>query len=119
MTINNVTVTIEATGTPGSTNVPEGNYTFCPDGVLYPAVAGGGPIVPAMVHGTLSAGSASAVLIASDNFGANILNWATIINIRGLPTIKASNLTINFADGATQDIWTILTNNGWIPVQLP
>ena len=50
---------------------------------------------------------------------ANVLNWDCIINIRGLPTVKASNLTINFASGGTQDIWTILTNNGWAPVQKP
>jgi hypothetical protein len=117
MSLNTVNVTIEATS--GDASIPEGNYSFCPDGMQYPAVVGGGPIVPAIVHGQLVNGTATAVLIASDNFATNILNWACIINIRGLPTVKAGSLTINFSDGATQDIWTILTNNGWNPVQLP
>jgi hypothetical protein len=119
MTINVVNVTIEATSAPYDTTSVEGNYTFCPDGVMYPAVVGGGPIVPAIVHGTLTNGSATVQLVASDNFGTNVLNWALIMNIRGMPTVKASNITINFSDGATQDIWTILTANGWSPVAIP
>ena len=108
MTINVVNVTIEATAAPYDATSVEGNFTCCPDGKLYPAVSGGRPIVPAIVHGILINGTATAVL-----------NWDYIINIRGLPTVKASNLTINFASGGTQDIWTILTNNGWTPVQKP
>jgi hypothetical protein len=119
MTISVVNVTIEATAAPYDATSVEGNFTFCPDGKLYPAVSGGGPIVPAIVHGSLVNGAATAVLVATDNFGTNVLNWDCIINIRGLPTVKASNLTINFASGGTQDIWTILTNNGWTPVQKP
>jgi len=119
MTINVVAVTIEATSAPYDATSVEGNYSFCPDGVMYPAVVGGGPIVPAIVHGQLVNGSASVTLVASDNFGTNVLNWALIMNIRGMPTVKASNLTINFSNGSTQDIWTILTNNGWNPTQLP
>jgi hypothetical protein len=119
VTINVVTVTIEATSAPYDATPAEGNYSFCPDGVLYPAAVGGGPIVPEIVHGQLVSGVASVELVASDNFGTNVLNWALIMNIRGMPTVKASNLTINFSDGATQDIWTILTNNGWNPVQIP
>lgn len=119
MALNMVNVTVAATGGPNDASLPEGHFVFLPDGALYPTSAGQGPIVPNIVQGTLVSGTATVALVASDNFAANVLNWSTIINIRGLPTIHAHPLTINFSDGANQDIWTILTNNGWTPVALP
>jgi len=119
MSLNMVTVTIEATGTPGSTTYPEGHFVFVPDGLAYPGPIGGGPIIPQMVQGYLVNGSASVSLVASDNFTAGVLNYSVIVNIRGIPTVTVKQITINFSNGATQDLWTILTNNGWSPTPLP
>src|SRR5208283_3501820 len=112
MSLNLVTVTIAANAGPNDT-APEGNFVFSPNGTMWPTVGGQLPIVPSIQHGTLVSGTASAVLVASDNFATNVLNWDVIINVRGLPTVVASALPVLFSVGATQSIWDILIANDW------
>ena len=118
MALDMVNVTVNATGGPNDAATPEGHFVFIPDGVLYPAVPNGGPIVPNIVQGNLVNGTSTVALVASDNFDPNVLDWGVTINIRGLATIHGHPLTINFADGADQSIWDILTANGWTPTAL-
>jgi hypothetical protein len=116
MTLNVVTVSVGAAGSPGDASLPEGNMVCVPSGLQWPA-AGDLPIVPMVVTATLALGTATAALVASDNFAAGVLTWNVIINIRGLPTIHASDLAVNFAVGPTQNIFDILQLNGWTPQQ--
>jgi hypothetical protein len=119
MTINQVTVTIAAQGSPLDALPPQGNFVFSPNGVMWPGTAGSLPIDPSIQHGFLVLGTASVQLVASDNFSAGVLNWDCIINIRGLMTINAPSLTINFATGPTQSIWDILSSNGYVLTTQP
>jgi hypothetical protein len=117
MTVNMVTVTIAASGSPVDAVPPEGNFVFSPNGNLWPLTPGSLPIIPDIQTGTLVSGTASCQLVASDNYavvnGVNILTWDVIINIRGLPTVNFPGLVINFATGSSQSIWDILAANGW------
>lgn len=116
MSLNTVTVTVAAQGGPNDASTPEGNFVFSPNGTMWPATNGALPIDPAVQTGTLTNGTASVVLVASDNFSAGVLNWDVIINIRGLPTVNFPGLPIMYATGANQSIWDILQYNGWTPV---
>lgn len=118
MTTNLVTVTIAADVSPADASQAEGNFVFSPSGVMWPD-ASGKPIVPAVQVGTLVSGSASVQLVASDNYGAGVLTWDVIINVRGLPTIHVLAVPVNFANGASQNIWTILQPAGWSPLAQP
>lgn len=113
MSLNLVTVTITVQGSPIDTVSQEGNFVFSPNGVLWPGTPGSFPIDPAIQHGFLTGGTASVQLVASDDFSAGVLTWDCIMNIRGLPTIHAYGLIINYATGATQSIWDILSSNGF------
>jgi hypothetical protein len=113
MSLNLVTVSITVQGSPIDTVSQEGNFVFSPNGVLWPGTPGSFPIDPAIQHGFLTGGTASVQLVASDDFSAGVLTWDCIMNIRGLPTIHAYGLIINYATGATQSIWDILSSNGF------
>jgi hypothetical protein len=113
MSLNLVTVTISATPSPVDEDPVEGHATFIPDGTRWGA---GDPVVPELQHVVLSNSTASVTLVASDNFAAGVLNWDININIRGLPTVNVGGVPVNFASGATQDVWAILQTFGWIPL---
>jgi hypothetical protein len=119
MTYNVVSVTITATASPVDVVPPEGMYVFSPNGVMWPGTPGTLPIVPNVQHGTLVNGTATVQLVASDNFSAGVLNWDIIINIRGMPTVNASAMVVNFATGSTQSVWDILNTNGYSFVYQP
>lgn len=114
MSLSLVTVTIAATVSPTDTTQAEGNGVFVPSGVQWPA-PGNVPIVPRIVPFTLTNGSATVQLVASDNFAIGVLTWNVIINIRGLPTINVPDVPVNFATGASQNVFDILTAAGWTP----
>ena len=118
MTVNTVTVTIAASDSPADPGSPEGNFVFTPSGMMWPD-ASNLPIAPAVVHGALVNGTATAVLLASDSFAPGILLWDVTINIRGLPTVSASGVPVNFSSGASQTIWSILAAAGWTPTPQP
>lgn len=117
MSLNLVTVTISATVSPIDVTAAEGNYVFVPSGTQWPA-PGDVPIVPAVVHGmlTVGTGSATAQLVASDNFATGVLTWNVLVNIRGLPTVNVRDVPVLYASGASQNLWDILTAMGWIPI---
>jgi len=120
MALNLVNVTVSAIGSPIDATEPEGNYTFVPSGTQWPSTDGVSAVVPAVIHGQFAANTDTATvqLVASDNFSQGVLTWNVLINIRGLPTINVRDVPVNYADGASQNIFTILTNNaGWIPVE--
>ena len=119
MSLNLVTVTITVSGAPTDTVSPEGVFVFSPNGVLWPGTAGSFPIDPEVQHGFLTAGTASVQLVASDNFAAGVLNWDVIINIRGMPTVNAPALIVDYATGSTQSIWDILSSNGFNLISQP
>jgi len=114
--LNVVTVTVGTVGSPSDASLPEGNFVFVPSGLQWPA-AGNVPVVPMVVTGTLTLGTGTAALVASDNFPAGVLTWNVVINIRGLPTIHANDLAVNFSVGPAQNVFDILTLNGWLPQQ--
>lgn len=123
MTVNVVNVTVAADTSAGA--VAEGNVVAVPSGTQWPDVSNN-PIVPVVVHGTLgdglngaTAGECILPLVASDNFAAGVLKWDFIINIRGLPTVSVAGCVVNFASGATQSVWSILTAAGWTPAAMP
>jgi hypothetical protein len=119
MTFNLVTVTIAAQASPVDTLTPQGNYIFSPNGTEWPGTPGSLPIVPQIQSGHLTSGTGSVQLVASDNFAVGVLAWDIIINIRGLPTAIYSTVPINFASGAAQSVWDILSAAGWVPVSQP
>lgn len=120
MPLNVVTVTVAADSAPNDPTSAEGNVIVIPDGDRWPDISGN-PIVPMVVHATLNDGSSvtpgacKVVLVASDNFNVGVLTWDFVINIRGFPTVKALDIPVNFAQGASQSIWTILSAAGWTP----
>ena len=125
MTVNTVNVVVAADNSPADLATAEGNVVAVPSGTQWPDT-NNVPIVPMVVHGTLgdrlnggTAGQAIIVLVASDNFTAGVLNWDIIVNIRGLPTVNVPGVPVNFANGATQSVWTILTAAGWTPTTQP
>lgn len=73
-------------------------------------------IVTPVVNGVLDAtGNLSATLLASDNYGANDLNWNCFVRIQGLSRIYWTDFPVNFSSGASQNLFTILTAAGWVP----
>lgn len=119
MTLNVVTVTVAAQGSPADATPPEGHFVFVPNGTLWPMTAGALPIVPDIQSGVLVLGTATAVLVASDNFSAGVLDWDCIINIQGMPTVNVPGFPVLFASGASQSVWDILEAAGWQPVIQP
>jgi hypothetical protein len=119
---NIVNVNVTADVAPSGAGA-EGNIVAVPSGTMWPD-AGGNPIVPMVVHGTLGdaslniPGECQIPLVASDNYAVNVLTWDLIINIRGFPTINVPRVPVNFASGATQNVWTILATMGWVPPSL-
>ena len=118
MTVNVVTVTVTADSSPSDVAKAEGNVVAIPSGAMWPDTSNN-PIVPMVVHGQLQQGTCSLSLVATDNFAAGVLTWDIIINIRGMATINVAGCAVNFADGATQSVWTILQNAGWTPLSVP
>lgn len=127
MAVNVVSVTVAADVSPvdPSNVTAEGNVIAVPSGVEWPDTSNN-PIVPMVVHGTLGdllnggvAGQCIIKLVASDNFAAGVLTWDFIINIRGLPTVNVPAVPVNFASGASQNVWTILSAAGWVPQMQP
>lgn len=119
MTYNLVTVVVAAQSSPIDAVPPEGRFVFSPNGVMWPGTLGSLPIIPDIQQGTLTLGTASVQLVASDNFALGVLYWDVIINIRGLPTVNASAITVNYATGASQSIWDILSAAGYSLVYQP
>ena len=105
---NNVTVT--ASFGSGS----EGRYLFAATGTLMSDT--NVAIVTPVVQGQLDAsGNLSAVLLASDNFGAGELTWNCFISVRGMSDIAVTGFQVNFALGASQNLFTVLQASGWTP----
>jgi hypothetical protein len=118
MSVNVVTVTVTADASPSDVAKAEGNVVAVPSGAMWPD-ASNNPIVPAVIHAQLANGTCSLSLVASDSFAAGVLTWDFIINIRGLPTVNVASCAVNFTNGATQSVWTILQAAGWTPLSVP
>lgn len=106
MPSNYVTVTAAFTAS------GEGNYLFAASGVLMDSsdVA----IVTPVIDGILDTdGNLSVSLLASDNFAAGQLKWNCFVRIQGLPMIHETGFVVNYNDGASQLLFTILEANGW------
>jgi hypothetical protein len=56
-----------------------------------------------------------ALLLASDNFSTGELNWNVFMTVRGLNQVIARDFPVNFSNGATQNLFTILEAAGWTP----
>jgi hypothetical protein len=115
---NLVTVTIAVDNSPADLTSAEGYYVLSPSGVMWPDTSGN-PVAPMVHNGHLVNGTASEQLVASDNYAAGVLTWDVIINVRGLPTVNVASVPVNFANGASQNIWTILQAAGWTPATQP
>jgi hypothetical protein len=125
MSLNVVAVTVGVDTSPADSAPAEGNVIAVPSGTQWPDTSND-PIVPMVVHGTLgdglnggTAGECILELVASDDFSPGVLTWDFIINIRGLPTVNVASVPVNFASGASQNVWTILAAAGWTPISQP
>jgi hypothetical protein len=114
MTVNVVSVVVAADSSPADAAPAEGHVVAIPTGVQWPDTSNN-PIVPMVVQGTLANGTVTLQLVASDNFAPGVLTWTFNINIRGLKTVTASDVPVNFSLGATQNVWPILAAAGWNP----
>lgn len=106
---NSVTVTANL----GS--AADGHYLFVASGTLMSDsnVA----IVTPVIEGVLdSTGSLSVSLLATDNFGAGELLWNCFITVRGMADVNVRRFAVNFAAGATQNLFDILKAAGWVPL---
>lgn len=73
-------------------------------------------IVLPVQDGTLDpSGNLSVQLLASDNYSAGELLWNCFAQFQGFAAIHVSGFEVNFALGATQNLWTILETAGWTP----
>lgn len=122
MTVNTVLVTVAASSSPADVAVAEGYVVAVPSGTEWPD-ASGNPVVPMVVHGSFGdglngagAGECIIRLAASDSYATGVLTWNFIINIRGLPTVNVADVPVNFANGASQNVWAALAAAGWTPV---
>jgi hypothetical protein len=118
LTVVNVTVAADASPADPAGVFAEGNVVAVPSGAQWPDT-NSNPIVPMVVHGTLVNGTCTIALVASDNFTAGVLTWDFIINIRGLPTVNVPGVQVIYANGASQNVWGILTAAGWTPTPQP
>src|SRR5690348_15352431 len=93
----------------------EGTFLFVATGTLISDANAG--IVQPVINGILdSSGNLSASLVASDNYGTGELTWNVFVTVRGISPIEWTDVVINFAAGATQNLFTILKANGWTPL---
>lgn len=118
--MTNNLVTVNAQFTDGGSGFGQGNFLFVASGSLMSSslVA----IVTPVVFGSLdslgrlwngvTAGSGVA-LTASDNFGAGDLTWNVTLDVRGVPHIYVEDVVVNFSNGASQGLFTLLTAAGW------
>jgi hypothetical protein len=92
----------------------QGDYLFAASGTLM--TSSDVAIVTPVVNGVLdSSGNLSAALLASDNFGAGELNWNCFVRVQGLPIIHVVGFPVNYDDGASQNLFTVLAAAGWAP----
>lgn len=111
MTTNLVTVT--ANFGAGAT----GHWLFAASGTLIDDT--NVAIVTPVIQGSLLPGGTgllSAQLLASDNFGAGELLWNIFLSVKGISEIEFQGFTVNFASGASQNLFTILKASGWTPL---
>lgn len=116
MATNNVTLTATFQGRTLGTSVDalEGNFLFSPAGTLYDSTTN--TLVAAQIQqGLLANGVLTVTVLASDNFASGVLNWDVHIAVRSVPFIDVPNVTVNFAAGANQNLFTVLIANGWNP----
>lgn len=118
MSFSTVTVTFAADNSPADLASAEGNVVAVPSGAMWPDT-NNVPVVPMVVHAQLVNGTCSVVLVASDNFASGVLKWDFIVNIRGLPTVNVPGVAVNFASGASQNGWAVLSAAGWTPTSQP
>jgi hypothetical protein len=126
---NNIVV-VQAQWTDG-TAFASGNFQMVASGVLMssnfvaivtPFIDGqldsaGSLSVPAGGAGTAGGGGpgTGVSLLASDNFGAGQLTWNFKIVVQGITDIVVADVPVNFALGATQGLFGLLTAAGWNP----
>lgn len=105
---NNVTVT--ASFGSGA----EGHFLFAATGTLVSDsnVAIVTPVIDGQIDAT---GTLSVSLLASDNYGAGELTWNVFLSVRGMSDIFVQGFVVNFAQGANQNLFTILEASGWTP----
>jgi hypothetical protein len=108
MSENIVTVNA-AFGSAGS-----GNFLFAATGTLMTSAYIA--IVTPVVYGILDdEGNLTAELLASDNYTTGELNWNCFLTVQGLSAIHVTDLAVDFSNGASQNLFTILAAAGWIP----
>lgn len=126
MTANLVTVNATLAGTSGDPG--QGHWLFAATGTLMSAtyVAIVAPVIDGSLDGNgqfqytnpdTGVISEGVPLLASDNFAAGDLLWNFFGSFSGMASIHVTNMIVNFASGASQNLWTILAANGWTPEQ--
>lgn len=60
-------------------------------------------------------GNLSATLLASDNYAPGSLNWSCFVSVRGVSQIHVIGFPVDYALGASQNLYQILAAVGWTP----
>lgn len=118
LNIVTVTASLPADPTTDPATFPQGHYELVPTGMAYDADQHV-MIVPVMKQGKFTDGAISVPLVASDNFAAGVLTWDVHVELRGVENIDVPQVSINYTDGASQDLFTILSSAGWVPPSKP
>ena len=95
-------------------NLGQGRFLFAASGSLQDDV--NMAAVQSVQDGSLDEnGDFSVSLLASDNegFTTTTLTWTIILQVAGLPYVFARDQAVNYADGSTQDVFSILAANGY------
>jgi hypothetical protein len=118
MTANIAQVVVAVDNSPADLTSAEGYVVAVPSGEMWPDTSNE-PIVPMVVHGQLVSGTCTLSLVASDNYTTGVLTWDFIINIRGLPTVNVSGVSVPYSGGTPQNVWSLLQAAGWTPTSQP
>jgi len=95
----------------------EGHYLLAASGTLMDDT--NIAIVTPVITGSMAPGGTgllSVSLLASDNFGTGELLWNLFLQVRGMSDINVQGFAVNFASGASQNLFTILRASGWVPL---
>jgi hypothetical protein len=126
--MTNNLVTVNASMLDAAGNSAQGHWLFAATGTLMTSsyVAIVAPVVDGDIDATgqmnwiNEAGNTveGAQLLASDNFETGALYWNFFGDFQGMARIHVTGIPVNFALGATQNLFTILAANGWVPQSL-
>lgn len=122
MTFNAVTINGQFTN---GTIAGEGNFCIAAQGSFMdsPEIAIVTPVIIGQLDSngflwnSITPGSGVS-LLASDNFSVGALTWHFLIRVQGIPDIDVGEVPVNFSNGASQNLFTVLEATGWTAISV-